>query len=202
MHSFDDAPGPIAEPPPDIGQRRLPIITLSETTWFRGHKAGRDPLYFNRDPAGGRFNASGGEFGVLYVGETDTCAFAEAFCHNERLRIVTEAALSRSCLCPIATARPVRIVDLSTGAGLRWLGADARSCSGPWTISQRWARALWQHAEEPDGILYRSRVAPELRAIALFDRAAGIVTANCAGNILTDRHRLGQILDDLDVALI
>jgi hypothetical protein len=175
---------------------------VPEARWFRGHKADREPLYFNREPTAGRFNAPDHEFGVLYVGETDLCAFAEAFCHDEHRRTVTEVALARSCLCPIDIARPVRLVDLSHGSGLRRLGADARICSGPWVISQRWARALWQHPDVADGIIYRSRVAPELRALALFDRVRDIVSAHCADNVLVQPHRLGYILDYLDVALI
>lgn len=176
------------------------MVTMKDAVWYRGHRARYDPIHFNRGPAG-RFNAPDAEFGVLYLGESDLCAFVEAFCHDERQRVVSEYALALSCLCPITTKRAIRLVDLTTGVQLRRLGGDSRICDGPWSVSRRWALALWQHSDAPDGLLYRSRIAPEMRAIALFDRAGDAITADCGGNVLIQSEWLGQILDYHEIAL-
>ena len=39
-------------------------------------------------------------------------------------------------------------------------------------IAQRWSRALWEHPQQPDGIIYRSRHDPSKVCAALFDRCA------------------------------
>jgi hypothetical protein len=196
-------------PPPDLAERRLPILTMPPTPWYRGHNARHPPLHFN--PRRGRFTPPAGNVGVLYVGVDARGAFVEAFCHDETRRDVEEVTLRASCLCPVQPTRPFRLVDLSAARALRRLGADNRVCDGPHALSRWWAAALWAHPDRPDGIYYRSRLAPELFSVALFeDRAADALRADCVGNCQADcpsnllavPSELDPILDYLEIALV
>jgi hypothetical protein len=143
----------------------------------------------------------------LYLGETDYCSFIEAFgqqaghSHSSGL-FVSESALEASCLCPVAANRPLRLVDLTIGRHLKRIDADNRICDGSHYISQLWAHAFWEHPSAPDGIYYRSRNAPELRSIALFDRAQPALSADCRLNILTATDELARILEYFECALL
>jgi hypothetical protein len=117
---------------------------------------------------------------------------------------ISASLLRQSCLCIVTATRPLHLVDLTSGAALKRLAADAdsRIGDGPHPVSQRWAAALWSHPEEPDGLMYRTRNAPDHHSIALFDRTAGALVTNCTTNLLVDADRLGRILDHFGCALI
>jgi len=80
--------------------------------------------------------------------------------------------------------------------------ADSRIGDGPLTVSQRWAAMHWAHPDQPDGLIYLARNAPDHRSLALFDRAADAVAADCAENLLLDWARLGSILEHFGCAVI
>ena len=204
---MDRAPGPEPEPPDDLARRSLPLRAFVDATWFRGHKRDYGPLHFN--PASGRFCAPDRTaFGTLYLGIDPRASFIEAFAQLLGTAatgyVVSQNLLERSCLCVVRATRPLRLVDLTRGAALRRLAtdADARISTGSHTVSQRWAEAFWRHPDQPDGILYPCRRAPEFHSVALFDRVQPHLIANCATNLLHDRHELAAILDHYDCALI
>jgi len=142
-------PGRHPEPPADLNQRSLPIIAV-HAPWFRIHQSNYAPLFFGRT---GRYrvDAPDGEFGVLYAGHDEQCAFVETFGHSLDMRVVTMDELKRRDLARLVVNRPLRLVDL-TGAGLARLGADNRLCTGDYLLAQRWALALWRHAESLGGL--------------------------------------------------
>lgn len=194
-------------PPADLHERRLPLIAVADATLYRGHHRDRSPVYFNR--TAGRFAPPDGvAFGTMYVGEDALAAFIETFgpalLSGPVGVFVSQSLLATRCLCTITTARPLRLVDLSRGAALKQLSAhaDSRLADGPHDVSQRWAEALWAHPEQPDGLLYRARNAPDHRSIALFDRAEDALVAPCSANVLRDNARLAAILDHFGCALI
>jgi hypothetical protein len=202
-----EAPGPLPEPPADLDDRPLPLLVVAHPIWFRGHKRSRDPMYFNK--TAGRFAPVDQQsFGTLYLGEDEYAAFIEAFSQGFGSTplglFISESLLRQSCLCAIRTARPMRLVDISSGAALKRLSAQAdnRINDGPHRISQRWASALWAHPDRPDGLLYRTRNAPDRRAIALFDRAAGVLISDCQTNRLADAEILGRLLDHFGCVLV
>jgi hypothetical protein len=118
--------------------------------------------------------------------------------------VVSESLLRQSCLCSVSATRTLRLVDLTTGAALKRLSphADNRVCDGPHAVSQRWAFALWSHPAQPDGLLYRSRNSPNHYSVALFDRVASVIVAECKLNLLRDRARIARILDHFECGLI
>jgi hypothetical protein len=103
--------------------------------------------------------------------------------------VVGEDQLRERCFARIETGRPLRLVNLTDGASLAQLGADARLWAGDYALSQAWSLALWNHPELPDGLLYRARHAPERLAVAIFDRAADNLTSIARGSLLEGRNR-------------
>jgi hypothetical protein len=203
----DPEPGPEPEPPHDLATRALPLRTFHNPTWFRGHKRKYGPLHFNA--VGGRFCAPDrARFGTLYLGTDPRGAFLEAFVQSlgpaATGYVVSQTLLNQSCLCVVMATRPLHLVDLTTGPMLRRLAAnaDSRISAGSHAVSQRWAEAFWSHPEQPDGILYPCRRAPELHSVALFDRVREDLVADCATNLLQDPGALAAILDHYDCALI
>lgn len=97
----------------------------------------------------------------------------------------------------IETDARLRLVNLTDGASLARLGAPARLSTGDYALSRAASLALWNHPDLPDGLLYRALHAPERFAVAIFDRAADILTAIPWGSLLEGRNR-GFVLESLE----
>ncbi len=167
---------------------------------FRGHRSRYGAVFFNREY--GRWADPAGGFGAMYLGAADYCSFAEAFVQGTSQRFVSQSLLDASCLCPVVASRSLQLVDLTAGPQLMSIGADNRICDGPHDVSQRWARALWEHPARPDGLYYRSRNAPEFCSIALFDRVETLLQSNGSQNVLVSPDDLGRLLDYFGCALL
>jgi hypothetical protein len=189
------------DPPSDFSSRSLPMINFDGSVTYRGHALIHHPIHFNS--GSGRFAVPDG---TLSLGYDDRASFSEAFDHQFKtiggLVVVSESVLQQSCLCPVELLRPVRLVDVTSGPALRKLGADAAIGDGTHLSSQEWSLAIWNHPEQPDGLLYRCRSAPELLSIALFARASSAVRGTCSENFLRVPARLEMLVDYFQCALI
>ena len=185
--------------------QRFPSITLpiSEISgeWYRSHPSRYGAIYFGRNRAY-RFDAPDGEYGVLYVGVDPHVAFIESFQIAGIRPVVTESKLKERSLSRIRTPRPARLVNLAKSGALTRIGADARIFTASYTISQRWSRAIWNHPESLDGILYRPRHDPARLAAAFFDRIAAEISAESVGTWLDQKRVLADVLDTYGVSLI
>ncbi|MFS8931265.1 RES family NAD+ phosphorylase [Cupriavidus taiwanensis] len=197
-------------PPADLADRRLATKTLDieRIALWRIHRVHLDPIYYNRRAPGVthyRFDAAGGEFGVLYAALSFAACMAEAVIRErfqgQRLPLMLdEHELSSRCVCRLALAnpRPLVLADL-TGA-LTALGMDARVFSvtdylGP----NLWSSAL--HAAFPriDGLYFHSRLAGE-PSVAIFDDRARLVPVSTPTPLL-DFPELGPYLTANQIAL-
>jgi hypothetical protein len=185
-------PGPHPDPPADLAGRALPIETAIGE-WVRIHQRGRAPLFFGTTGAG-RFDAPAGEFGVLYIARQPRGSFVETLLRDLSLHTLSWGDLERRLLTQLRVLRPLRLVDLR-GPGLRQLGADSRLWTGEYTISRRWALALHDHPDRPDGILYSSRYDPSQACAAIFERARSAIAADDSV-CLADPDQI-ELLDDL-----
>lgn len=170
--------------------------------FFWEHK---EPIYFNKSSVF-RFNAPGGEFGILYLGEDAHSAFIETYGWLTGERYITREQLTKRHLALVSTNRPFSLVDIS-GKGLAMIGADGRLCIGDdYKISQDWSLALWRHPQKPDGILYRTRHDPGKKAVALFDRnkVRTALSFDDTGSLLDDDNveLLAEILESYKFILL
>jgi hypothetical protein len=194
-------PGPHPPPPGDLARRPLPLLQ-STGPWFRVHRLEYAPIFFGRSGKS-RFDAPGGEYGMLYAGVDARCAFIETLGHNTGIRSLNVIDVRTRGLARIETDRPLRLIDL-TGPGLTRLGADERLCSGDHAIAQRWSLLLWQHPERPDGLHYRSRHDPSRLCVTIYERAADALSAIHLGSLTDPEHEalLGELLDTYGFGLV
>jgi len=193
-------PASPTRPADDLNKKPLPVVAIHRA-WVRLHQQHLAAKFFGK--AGRfRFDAPRGEFGVLYAGQDEACAFIEAFGDPLDIRILSYRVLAEYCLSSVRTARPLRLVDL-TGPGLRQVGADARLTGGDdYAYSQVWAASLWRHPDQVDGLLYRARHDPSLQAAAVFDRARAVVRTTRLRCLGDDRAGLGRLLDRYGFGLV
>ena len=133
-----------------------------DALWF-GAGSGRHPIHRFDDPAG-RFRA-------CYLGTTLEVSFAETSLRNPPVRILALDDLAGRSIATVEVRRDLRLVPIH-GSSPTGLEVTAELASGSdYVGSQLWSRALWEHSDEPDGILYRSRRDDSALCIAVYDRA-------------------------------
>jgi hypothetical protein len=139
----------------------------------------------------------------MYVAIDAHGAFIETFGRRPGYGLLNFRDFVTRELSAIATSRPLSLVDL-TGPGLSIVGADSRLASGDYDVARRWALAFFEHPDQPDGLLYRSRHDPSRFCAAIFDRAANALTATPLGSLADPRHAalLADLLDTYGYALI
>jgi hypothetical protein len=108
---------------------------------------------------------------VCYFGTTLEVCFAETFLRNPPVRILALDDLAGRSIATVKVRRDLRLVPIH-GPSLARLGVTADLASGnDYATSQLWSRALWEHDNQPDGILYRSRHDDSALCAAVYDRA-------------------------------
>jgi len=175
--------------PPASTPGALPVTEIAQgTQWWRIHRTEHPPVFFGPpkdQPLTYRFDAPGGEYRILYVGQTLSAAFVETLLRNPRITFVERVELENRSSSLLINDHALKLVDLR-GGGLSRIGADSRLTSGSCLRAGQWALALWDHPDQPDGLLYRSRHDPSHICAALFDRLA------CRFNVLST-HALMEI---------
>jgi hypothetical protein len=192
----DDLPGEHHLPPERFDQITLQIRVISANErLFRIHSAKCDPIYFGRSGQS-RFDAPSKEYGGLYVALSPYGAFRETVLRQTTYKIVDRRDLQIKAISTIQVNRELRLADL-TGAGLAWIGADARLTTGSYRISQQWSLALWQHPQGIDGIFYRSRLDPDQLCILLFEDRfkEGDITERKLSSSLLEYQELLSVLE-------
>lgn len=188
----------LRRPPADLDRRDPLIYTASRSgVWFRTYQTGRDPIFFGRNRVH-RWDAPEGEYGVLYLGADEYCAFMESIGRSAlRTRFVPAIQLKQGRFCRIGFSRDLRLIDFVGSGGLTRLGAEGSVTSGSgYRNAQRWSQALKSHPAKPDGIYYRSRHDPARTACALFDSGARHVKVVADfGSWAEQPALLGAILD-------
>ena len=164
----------------------------SNALWFGPAKGG---------PPVNRFDDPLGKFRVCDCGSTEAVCFAETFLRNPPVRILGLDDLAMRSMATIVVRQELRLVILH-GSGLARAGITADVANGSdYRQSQLWARALWEHVEGPDGLIYRSRHDDSALCVAVFDRA-GKSLAMLEDQVLTDDPvKLARLLKRYGVGL-
>ena len=104
--------------------------------------------------------------GVLYVAGDLETAFAETFGHQvmashlpAAVKFLSRQELEERCIARLTARRDLQVLDLR-GAALARLNLDAQLLS------------TCEAAEQPDGLLYPSRLLPRGTNLALYERCA------------------------------
>lgn len=188
--------------PAHLDTRDLPTQQIAGS-FVRIHQCRYSALYFGKTDVY-RFDAPHHEYGVLYIADRVDGAFVETFGDvwdvQAHYNIVSAARLASRCVSAVHLARPITVCDL-TGDGLARIGADGRLTSGDRLMAQQWSLSIWRQNAAVDGIRYRVRHDQSEIAVALFDRAADIVTDDALG-MLTEHASLPAILTRYNIALV
>src|SRR5258707_831126 len=177
---------------------RLPLTRVrAGARWIRIHSKRTNALWFG--PAPGktpihRFDDPMGRFRVCYLGTTIEACFAETFLRNPPVRILSLADLADRSIASIELLRELRIVTMR-GSHLARLGMTAEVAGGSaYDLSQAWSRTLWEHADQPDGIMSRSRQHDSSMSIALYDRAKDALAVRSDQPLTEDPILLARLL--------
>ena len=171
---------------------------------MRIHARARNALWFGParcHPPIHRFDDTAGRFRVCYFGTTLEVCFAETFVRNPPVGILSLDDLAGRSVATVEVRRDLRLVPVH-GSSLAKLGVTAEVATGSdYVRSQLWSRALWEHSDQPDGILYRSRHDDSALCAALFDRAKGALAIVRECSLAEDSKRLARLLRRYGLAL-
>jgi hypothetical protein len=191
---------------PDLSlPKRLPLSRVRVGACFmRIHARTRNALWLG--PAAGRsaihrFDDPGTRFRVCYLATAIETCFAETFLRNPPVRILSLEDLGGRSIAAIEVRRELRLVPIH-GPGLVRLGVTSEIASGSdYAASQLWSRALWQHLDKPDGILYRSRHDDSALCVAVYNRAKDGLVVIRDDALTDDAQRLARVLKRYGVGL-
>ncbi len=178
--------------------KRLPSIRVKAgTRWMRIHAQGRNALWFgpgsSRQPIH-RFDDPVGRFRVCYLGTTLEVCFAETFLRNPPVRILALDDLAGRSIATVEVRRDLWLVPIH-GSSLARLGVTAELASGShYAVSRLWSRALWEHSDKPDGILYRSRHDDSALWVAVYDRAKDGLAIVGDRSLSEDAQQMARLL--------
>lgn len=191
-------------PPNNFNELQLDrlLVTL-EGYWYRLNDA-RYPSALHFDTSGkGRFDGQNQGYGILYTGADVYAAFIECFGRDpQQERNISENLIRSRNLFKINSSKPLRFADL-TGSGLNIIGASLDLIYGDRLISRKWAKSIFHHPQQVDGIKYRSRLDSSKFNYGIFDRAKDSLIEESVGNLFDSHpYLLGEILDCYQYGLV
>jgi len=193
--------------PVDIADR-LSVRTLrAGGTLHRAHAVGAGVIFFG--PGKGRapryrFDSPDGSYGVCYLGLSEEAAFVEGVVHQPLpRRVLSEASLSARAIAIARIEENIRAVRLY-GRYLIGNGSDAAVVHGDdyQGRSQPWSRAIHEHRDRVDGIIYTARHDDSVQALALFERAAHKIRAGSSQPLSASDLRTLRLLDRYGIGLL
>ena len=113
-----------------------------------------------------------GEFRVCYLGQSLEAAFVETMVRGRGRLILALAELRARAAAAFPLERDLRLARLHSDGLVRLSLSAAAPHAEAYADCRRLSLELWHHADEVDGIEYRSRWDDSLLCVALFDRAA------------------------------
>ncbi len=169
-------------PTPAFDGVAIDIKTVRVGTEFgRIHrKTFPDPLGFGKNPtrfSDPRRRAPANRFGVLYLGSSLKVCFLETLIRDDRDGIVgqieiAETELDERHYAEIRVRQALRLMDLTRDGPVR-MGVPSDVARGRnQALARKWSVAFHEHPQQPDGIIYPSRLNGETN-LAIYGRAVG-----------------------------
>ena len=189
-------------------------VALDSTTVAAGEQFGRifftrfkDPLGFGKSPScfsDPRRRATTNRFGVLYLGSSLKVCFVEAVLRDQGDGRIDHLLLDENDLAArsygmIEVMTALSVVDLRGDGPLRMgIPSDVARGSSQ-SLARRWSVAIHDHATQPDGIIYPSRLNGETN-LAIYGRAIPKLRAVTHGPLLEETG-LAAVLRALKIGL-
>ena len=172
------------------------------TAFYRCHSSQHGAVYFGKDGLN-RFDDPCKQFGVCYLSFSPSGAFAETLLRKSSDQVLQKSDLRSYCLTCLHTQETMMLVHCH-GEGLKQNGFDSRIASCiDLRMTQSIARSLYDHAQQPDGLVYRARHDDDQLSIALFDRALNKLSEpGPAIAWMNAGSHLDDVLDRYRIALI
>jgi hypothetical protein len=186
---------------------KLPLQPIRRgTVIYRAHSPSYSALYFGPDdgrPPTHRFHSPDGGFQTCFAGLSEEAAFAEGVLHGPvPTQLISRQTLEQRAIAELHVVGPIRAVPLY-GEFLMRLGATATVTHGDdYSVSQAWAKALYEHPQRLDAILYTSRHDETTFSVALFDRARAKLTEGRSIPLSIDDERTLMLLSRYGLGLI
>lgn len=193
-------------PSPDFARRNLVLASVpAGSTWRRLYES-RHPNPLGYAPGLSRFSdPTGKAFGLVYLGSSAKVVFVETILRDSADGrgddcVIDLAEIEKRSMATIEPISDLRLINL-TGDGPLKLGVPSDVVGArDQALAQHWSVAFHDHPDQPDGILYPSRLNEE-RCIALYDRGIGKLKVIASPRLIDCEIELAAILDDLQIAL-
>ena len=131
-------------PPPTDLNDRDPLIHVASPAdfWYRSYRIGNAPIFFGRSKSR-RWDSPDGDFGVLYLGGDEYCAFMESIGRGAlKTRFVPGSQLKSTGLVGLTRIGAESSLTRIRNAGLVHSGSIRRSQTGS-TTARAMTRLEW-----------------------------------------------------------
>lgn len=194
-------------PPAGFASRSLRLVGPPARVAWRRLYLSKYPDALGMGPGLSRFSdPTGAAFTLVYLGSSAKVAFVETILRDRADGrdgdcVIRLAEIEAYTCAEIAISKPLRLIDL-TGDGPIRLGVPSDVLGArDQTLGQVWSEAFYNHPDQPDGILFPSRLNEE-RNIAVYDRAVSKLAPGRAPRLIEIRDELAQIIVDLELAIV
>lgn len=165
---------------------------------MRVHRKEQGPIFFGPGtgkPPQNRFDASAGEYRLLYAARRLEGAFVETLLRRPAGRIVKRAFIEQRMWTPLRLERAVTLATIMD-EGLSFHGVDASvSASEDYAPARQLALDLYQDFPSIDGLAYRPRHNNGEVCYAFFDRVRPTEFVEMPGQFFEDhRARVDELL--------
>jgi hypothetical protein len=168
-------------PDPSLFFQKSPLNlrTVSPSGWFRiiDSRFAQEPLGFN-PTAPSRFSDPIGVFGVVYLAATMQVAFRETLVRDRNAGrypavLMDRIEVARRSVAEISVIQPLKLADLTDDPLFR-MGIPTDACMAcAHACGQKWSTAFYRHPDQPDGLIFPSRLTPGVENIVVYDRGLG-----------------------------
>jgi hypothetical protein len=200
------ASGSPPPPLPEISERLSVRTIFAGAVLHRAHRHDLAPIWFGpgaRNPPKYRFDAPDGSFQVCYLGLSERAAFVEGVLHKAiPRRIISGRMLAERAISEVKVINKLQVARVY-GKYLIPTGASTTVTHGePYEImSQPWAKAIHDHKDGVDGIMYTARHDESQYALALFDRAASKIQQGFMHRLSRTDLRTLRLVDHYKLAV-
>lgn len=198
--------------PKGFSSSKIELALISAgALWFRLYSSiYKDPLGFGFSPS--RFSdpridlPEADRFGVIYLGTSLKVCFLEKVLRDRRNGRLGDipipyAELEQLICAELRTVVPLKLIDLRDDRLLQMgIPTDAVRASSH-ALGQNWSLAFSSHQEQPDGIIYPSRLNQETN-LALYDRALAKIELSTVRPFLDYRADVAALIREFRLAIV